>query len=85
MRQADQFPDIFNFDDFCVKRVSTLGIALDDGLRFESHVDVFCMKASRQLNALIRIEKSLDRNERILLYKVLSYRISIIVILCGTV
>ena len=34
-------------------------MALDDGLRFDSHVDVVCMKASRQLNALIRIKKNL--------------------------
>ncbi len=72
MRQADQFPNIFNFDDFCLKRESTcklLGVALDDGLHFDSHVDVICKKASRQLNALIRIKKNLDRKERFLLYK----------------
>ncbi len=44
-------------------------MALDDGLRFDSHVDVICMNASRQLNALIRIKKNLDRKERFLMYK----------------
>ncbi len=39
MRQVDQFSNIFNFDDFCIKRESKcklLGIQLDDVLRFES-------------------------------------------------
>ncbi len=72
LRQVDQFPNIFSFDYCCIKRESTcklLRVAIDDGLRFDSHVDVICKKASRQLNAFMRIKKNLDRKERFLLYK----------------
>ncbi len=88
MRQVDQFPNTFNFDDFCIKPESTckmLGVALDDGLRFDRHVDVICKKTSRQLNALIRTKKNLDRKEMFLLYKsVILSNFNNIVFLCGT-
>ncbi len=38
-------------------------------LRFAKHVDSICVKASRQLNALIRIKKKLNRKEKLLLFQ----------------
>ncbi len=72
MRQVDQFPNMFKFEDLCIKRESRcklLGIILDDGLRFAKHVDSICVKASRQLNAVIRIKKNRNRTEKLLLFQ----------------
>ncbi len=62
-----------------------LRTALDDGLRFDSHVDVICMEASRQLNGLIRIKKILTERHGSCYTHILSCRTSITIILCGTI
>ncbi len=71
MRQVD-LPNIFKFEDLCIKRESTcklLEIILDDRLRFAKQVDSISVKASRQLNALIRMKKNLNRKEKLLLFQ----------------
>ena len=41
-----------------------LGIKIDNGLTFESHVETLCKKASQKLNALSRIASSLKFDQR---------------------
>ena len=43
----------------CVK---FLGIHIDDKLRFQTHISVICSRASRQINALNRVSKSLSKD-----------------------
>ncbi len=88
MRQVDQLPNTFKFEDLCIKRESTcklLGIILDDGLRFAKHVDSICVKASTQLNALIRIKKKLNKKEKLLLFQSFILSNFNYCPLCGTV
>ena len=45
-----------------------LGVVLDDKLLYNKHIEQLCAKASRQLNALIRIRRYLDIKERRKIY-----------------
>ena len=49
--------------------ITVLGVVLDDKLKFDEHVSVLCLKASKQINALKRISKYLDEKCRIMVYK----------------
>ena len=49
--------------------ITVLGVVLDDKLKFDEHVSVLCLKASRQINALNRVSKYLDEMCRIMVYK----------------
>ena len=49
--------------------ITVLGVVLDDKLKFDEHVSVLCLKASRQINALKRVSKYLDEKCRIMVYK----------------
>ena len=44
-------------------------VNIDDGLTFDSHIKNICMKASRQLNALIRIRQNLGYSQRKQVYE----------------
>ena len=46
-----------------------LGVTLDDKLNFKTHIQNICQKASRQINALIRISKFLNKQCRMHVYK----------------
>lgn len=49
--------------------VKILGVEVDRGLRFDSHVKSIAKKASHRISALRRIASFLDRKGRLLLYK----------------
>ena len=49
--------------------ITVLGVVLDDNLKFDEHVLVLCLKASRQINAFKRVSKDLDEKCRIMVYK----------------
>ena len=49
--------------------IKVLGISLEPGLRFDSHVKNICVKAARQINVLKRLSKYLSLENRMLLYK----------------
>ena len=40
--------------------ITVLRVVLGDKLKFDEHVSVLCLKASRQINALKRVSKYLD-------------------------
>ena len=46
-----------------------LGVTLDDKLNFKTHIRNICQKASRQINALKRISKFLNKQCRMHVYK----------------
>ena len=48
--------------------VTVLGVTIDDELCFSQHTNVFCKKAARQLNALVRISKHLNINSHRTMY-----------------
>ncbi|MPD04617.1 hypothetical protein E2C01_100314 [Portunus trituberculatus] len=49
--------------------VKILGMEMDQGLRFDSHVKTIAKKASHRISALRRMASFLDRKGRLLLYK----------------
>jgi hypothetical protein len=49
--------------------VKLLGVTLDHKLNFNEHVNSLILKASRQLNCLIRLSRTLSTNVKLLLYK----------------
>ena len=49
--------------------IKLLGVNVDRNLDFSYHIDQMCIKASRQLNALKRLRKSLPIDVRLLIYK----------------
>ena len=46
-----------------------LGIALDNGLKFRSHISKICRKASQKLSALIRVSRFMSLSKRKLLFQ----------------
>ena len=50
-------------------KIKMLGVTLDDKLNFNAHIDNICRSASRQINALKRLSRHLDKNSRVLIYK----------------
>ncbi len=71
-RAADDFPDFLFVNDYSIARhnvTKLLGVSLDDKLQFHKHVDDICMKASRQVNALIRVRRYLDVKDRYRIYE----------------
>ena len=44
-----------------LKVVKLLGVQIDFQLKFDEHVSVLCSKASRQINVLARLSKTLDQ------------------------
>ena len=48
--------------------VKVLGITIDSRLNFSQHVSKFCTKAARQLNALARISRYIDKTSRYMIY-----------------
>ena len=49
--------------------VKALGVIIDNKLNFSEHVRAVCRNAARQLNALARISKYLDKSSRNIIYK----------------
>ena len=49
--------------------VTALGVIIDNRLNFSEHVRAICIKAARQLNALARISKYLDKSSRNIIYQ----------------
>ena len=47
------------------KSVKRLGIAIDDPVRFDQHISNLCSKATMQLNALSRLQKHMEKSEKI--------------------
>ena len=47
-----------------VPSVDILGIAIDDKLNFNLHMDKICLKSANQLNALTRLKRFLENEER---------------------
>ena len=65
-------PVDFNIDDTIVQSSSSvklLGVFLDCKLNFKDHVDHIITRASRQLNCLIRLSRTLSSDVKLLLYK----------------
>ena len=61
----------FNFQDIQVKcddEVKLLGVTFDFMLSFNNHISNICKKASKQLNAMKRIGKFLNRLGRLTMY-----------------
>ena len=48
--------------------IKYLGILVDEKLSFANHVENVCIKASRQVNALMRLSNLLDYDTKLLLY-----------------
>ncbi len=68
----DPFPAEIVIDNVHIARctnVKLLGVTIDDKLKFDDHVDIICAKASRQLNALIRIRRNLAYKQRLKIYE----------------
>ena len=53
---------------FSEDHVKVLGVVIDSKLNFSLHVSTICNKASRQLNALVRISNYLDVSARRTIY-----------------
>ena len=51
------------------KHVKLLGINIDNTLKFDVHVDSVCKKASRQVNALMRLSGTLDTDIKLQMYR----------------
>ena len=52
-----------------LESVKLLGVTIDEKLNFDAHISMICSRASRQLNALQRISKYLDRKGRVGIHK----------------
>ncbi len=50
-------------------QIKLLGLTIDSKLKFSNHINNICITASRNLNALKRVAKSLPVNIKLLLYK----------------
>ena len=69
---SDDFPEHIPINETHIsrcKQVKLLGVIFDDKLKFDKHVSVLCGKASRQLNALIRISRNLGYKQRFRIYE----------------
>ena len=47
-----------------ISAVKILGIVIDDKLNFNNHINTICRSTANQLNALIRLRRSLGIEER---------------------
>ena len=45
-------------------QVTLLGVTLDNKLNFNAHINTICKEACRKLNALVRIAKYLNKNQK---------------------
>ena len=54
-------------------QVTLLGVTLDNKLNFNAHINTVCKEACRKLNALIRIAKYLNRNQKKMLINAFFY------------
>ena len=54
-------------------QVTLLGVALDKKSNFNVHINMVCKEACRKLNALIRIAKYLNKNQKIMLINAFFY------------
>ena len=64
----DSYP--LNINDLTIdseNSVKLLGIEIDNRLSFEKHTSTLCNKASNQLNAVGRIQKSMGFKEKVVL------------------
>jgi hypothetical protein len=52
-----------------VDKMKYLGVMLDDGLKFDDHVDVICKKMGRKYGFMCRVNRKLSTESKILLYK----------------
>ena len=80
-RAVDDFPEYLLVNDVSIARKNVtklLGVVLDDKLLYNKHIEQLCAKASRQLNALIRIRRYLEKGERYITVSL--YQISIFVL-----
>ena len=64
--------------------VDLLGVTIDSKLTFDSYIRNICKKASRQLNALFRLNRYLLPHQRKVLTKSFVLQISTTVLWCGT-
>ena len=62
-----------------VSSADILGIATDDKLNFNLHIDKICLKSANQLNAFVRLKRFLGDEERKVLI-VLIFQTSMIVL-----
>ena len=68
----DPFPNEILIQGVAIQRLSNvklLGIKIDGKLSFDEHIRTICLKASRQLNALIRIQNHLNIKQRNTIYE----------------
>ena len=49
--------------------ITILGVIVDNKLNFNDHIYTLCAKADKQLNALLRLSKSLDKDSKLAIYK----------------
>ena len=49
--------------------ITILGVIVDNKLNFNDHIYTLCAKAGKQLNALQRLSKSLDKDSKLAIYK----------------
>ena len=56
---------IDNNDIEPTKSIKLLGITIDDRLRFDQHISNLCSKAAMQLNALGRLQKYMEKSEKV--------------------
>ena len=61
--------------------INVLGVTLDDQLKFNSHVQSLCFRASRQINSFKRIAKYLNVERRLTVRK--SFILSNLLLLSG--
>ena len=54
-------------------QVTLLGVTLDSKLNFNAHINTVCKEACRKLNALIRIAKYLNKNQKKILINAFFY------------
>ena len=52
-----------------IPQVKLLGVTIDDKMNFNDHINNICCKATRQLNALCRLNKVLSTHTKLILYK----------------
>jgi len=67
----DNFPNTITLNDSQIARHSVtklLGVSIDDNLTFHKHVNDICLKAYKQINALIRIRRYITVNDRFKIY-----------------
>ena len=52
----------------CDNTVKLLGVTFDQQLNFNKHIDTICEKASKQVNALIRLSKRLGQSNKLIIF-----------------